>query len=128
MVALAHFNIHSRINPLDRLQKQFILGGKFGDNPTPNLGLLIFSVVMFSIIGLFVFMRLNTEIDEKEIRINFFPLTKKVFKWHTIKKAEVLNYGFVGGWGIRIWTKYGTVYNTKGNKGLAIELYSGKNI
>ena len=32
----------------------------------------------------------------------------------------------MGGWGIRLWTKYGTVFNIKGKKGLAIELYSGK--
>jgi hypothetical protein len=38
---------------------------------------------------------------------------------------KVLNYGFVGGWGVRLWTKYGTVYNVKGNIGLAIELKNG---
>ena len=39
--------------------------------------------------------------------------------------AEIVNYGFVGGWGIRLWTKYGTVYNMRGNKGLAIALTDG---
>ena len=43
-----------------------------------------------------------------------------------MKHAEIVNYEFVGGWGIRLWTKYGTVYNTKGDKGLAIELQNGK--
>lgn len=43
-----------------------------------------------------------------------------------IKSAKVVNYGFVGGWGIRLWTAYGTVYNIKGNKGLAIELFNGE--
>ena len=37
-----------------------------------------------------------------------------------------MNYGCVGGWGIRLWTKYGTIYNIKGNKGLAVKLLSGK--
>ncbi len=106
--------------------KQFILGEKFGNNPMPNFGFLVFLVFLFFIIGLVFFMRLKTEIDQNEIRVNFFPFVKKNFKWNDIKKAEVLNYGFVGGWGIRLWTKYGTAYNTKGNKGLAIELFNGK--
>jgi hypothetical protein len=58
--------------------------------------------------------------------MSFFPLIKKTTNWTEIKKVEVVNYGFVGGWGIRLWTKYGTVYNIKGNKGLAIELFNGK--
>jgi len=77
---------------------------------------------------MFWFMRLKTEIDKTEIRINFFPFVKKRVNWKEIKNAEVVNYRFVGGWGIRLWTKYGTVYNTKGNKGLAIELQNGKKI
>ena len=47
-------------------------------------------------------------------------------KWYEIEKADVVNYGFVGGWGIRPWTKYGTVYNIRGNKGLAIALFDGQ--
>ena len=51
---------------------------------------------------------------------------KKRVGWNEIKSTKVVNCGLVGGWGIRLWTKYGTVYNTKGNKGLAIELKNGK--
>ena len=40
----------------------------------------------------------------------------------------MINYGFVGGWGIRLFTKYGTIYNTSGNKGLALELHDGKKL
>jgi hypothetical protein len=71
-------------------------------------------------------MYLKTEIDEDSIRIKFFPFANKVFHWKDIAKAEVVNYGFVGGWGIRIGTKYGTVYNIKGQQGLAIQLKNGK--
>ena len=77
-------------------------------------------------ISLLLAMRLHTEIDADGIRIRFFPLTKRAVKWSEVKRAEVVNYGFVGGWGIRLWTSYGTVYNTSGNKGLAIELKDGK--
>ncbi|WP_282032750.1 hypothetical protein [Aequorivita sinensis] len=58
--------------------------------------------------------------------MRFFPFVKKKVNWKDVKSAEVVNYGFVGGWGIRLGTKYGTVYNIKGNRGLAIELLNGK--
>jgi len=108
------------------LYKQLIVGEKLGNNPMSDLGLLITSVFVFGLIAMFWFMRLKTEIDQNEIRMHFFPFIKKRVNWKTIKRAEVVNYGFVGGWGIRLGTKYGTVYNTKGNKGLAIELLNGK--
>jgi len=88
--------------------------------------LIMFTALAFMLILLFASMRLNTAIDESGIRMRFFPFTGKRAAWSEIKKAEVVNYGFVGGWGIRIGTAYGTVYNTQGNRGLAIELVNGK--
>lgn len=116
------------IIPIYGIYKQLILGENFGNNPTSDLGLVFVSVIIFSIVGLFGFLRLKTEIDENEIRMNFFPFVKKRINWREIKSVNIVNYGFVGGWGIRLWTKYGTVYNTNGNKGLAIELTNGKKI
>lgn len=91
-----------------------------------DLGLILFSVFIFGLIVLFLVIRLKTRIDENEVQINFYPLLKKQVKWEDIKSVEVVNYGFVGGWGIRLWTRYGTVYNIKGRKGIAIELRNGK--
>ena len=56
----------------------------------------------------------------------YFPFIKQNIDWRNIKKTRVFDYGFVGGWGIRFWTKYGTVYNVRGSKGLYIELNDGK--
>ncbi|MEI6866527.1 hypothetical protein [Flavicella sp.] len=70
-------------------------------------------------------MKLTTEINITEVKIKFVPFLKKNVKWSDIKKSEIVNYGFVGGWGIRLGTKYGTVYNTKGKTGLVIELNNG---
>lgn len=108
--------------------KQLILKEAFGNNPMSNIGLLIFSGFIMVIIALFLVMRLKTEINEKGIAMHFRPFTKKQIAWEEITKAEVLDYGFVGGWGIRLWTNYGTVYNTKGSKGLALELKDGKKL
>ena len=71
-------------------------------------------------------MQLKTTVDRNGIEMRFVPFIYKKITWNEIESAEVLNYGFVGGWGIRLWTKYGTVYNIKGNKGLAIKLKNGK--
>jgi hypothetical protein len=114
--------------PVYGIYKQLIIGEDFGSKPMSNLGLILFSVFVFSFILLFYFMRLKTEIDPKEIRMRFFPFVQKSIPWSEIKDAKLVNYGFVGGWGIRLWTSYGTVYNTKGNKGLAIELLDGKKL
>lgn len=71
-------------------------------------------------------MRLKTTIDSQGIQMQFYPFVSKHIRWEQIKNIKVVNYGFEGGWGIRFWTKYGTIYNIKGNKGLAIELQNGK--
>lgn len=89
---------------------------------------IIFAAVMVFVILLFLFMNLQTDIDKNEIKITFFPFIKKRIEWKDVKKAEVINYGFVGGWGIRLFTDYGAVFNTRGNKGLALELQNGKRL
>lgn len=114
------------IIPFYGIYKQNIKGEVFGNNPMSNTGSIISLIIPFGIIVLFWLFKLKTEIDTKQIRIIFFPLVSRTVEWSDVKSAQVLNYGFVGGWGIRLFTKYGTVYNTKGNKGLAIELKNGK--
>ncbi|MEZ4921413.1 MAG: hypothetical protein R2792_20125 [Saprospiraceae bacterium] len=114
--------------PLFGLYKQLVLGGSFGNKPMSNTGLVIFLLFELALLLLFWKMRLDTEIDERGIRVRFFPFVNKHIDWRSIKKAEMINYGFVGGWGIRLGTKHGTVYNISGNKGLAIELEDGKKI
>lgn len=113
------------ILPVLGIYKQLILGEKFGDYPMSNLELIIFCAVIFGLIVIFAFIRLKTEINQNEIKINYFPFVKKKVKWKDIKSAKIVNYGFVG-YGIRFGSNYGTIYNLKGNKGLAIVLKNGK--
>lgn len=115
------------IIPVYGLYKQLLLGEPFGDNPMSDTGLIVFFFGTFGLMVLFWVMQLKTEIDNTEIRMNFIPFIKKKIEWKDVKRAEIVNYGFVG-WGIRIGTKYGTIYNTKGNKGLAIVLTDGKRL
>lgn len=46
---------------------------KFGDNPMFDLGLIIFSIFIFLLIGLFLIMKLKTSIDKNGIQMIFFP-------------------------------------------------------
>lgn len=112
--------------PIIAIYNQLVHSEKIGDKPMPLVGLIFFCMLVFGLIAMFWFMQLKTEIDQNEIRMNFFPFINKRVNWNEIKNAKVVNYGFVGGWGIRLWTTYGIVYNIKGNHGLAIELKNGK--
>lgn len=88
---------------------------------TANLGALILVVVSL----LFLSLRIITEVDRTGIRFRYFPFIKRTYRWQEIASAQVVDYGFVGGWGIRLFTPYGTIYNVKGSKGLAVELKDG---
>lgn len=110
------------------LYSHFIIDEPLGDHPLPNWGVILFVAIIFALFALFVTMRLETTINHSGIYINFFPLISKHIKWEAIESAELVNYGFVGGWGIRLGTQYGTIYNVKGNLGLALKLKNGKKL
>ncbi len=103
------------------------LWNKSGDT---NTSLVYTSVILLTlgIIYLFWISRLDTFIDSNEIKIRFVPLVIKDIYWEDVDVANVIDYGFVGGWGIRLGTRYGTVYNIKGSKGLQLVLKSGKRL
>tara|TARA_R110002012_G_scaffold322108_1_gene555961 strand:- start:79430 stop:79921 length:492 start_codon:yes stop_codon:yes gene_type:complete len=82
-------------------------------------------IIMVMVLLLFLGMRLSTTIDKESIAIHFFPFFKKSWNWSEIEEIKLVTYGFVG-YGIRISSTYGMVYNVKGNKGLAMRLKSGK--
>lgn len=112
------------IIPIFGIYQQILVGEPFGDKPMSDTGLLIFTLFTWGLLAMFYFMRLVTEIDPIEIRMNFIPFTKKTVKWSQVKSAKVVDYGFVG-YGIRLGSKFGTIYNVKGRMGLAIELKNG---
>lgn len=113
--------------PVYGIYKQIFQGEAFGGKPISDSGLITATVVTFGILLLFGFFKLQTQIDQTYIQIKFFPFVTKKIAWSEVKSSQVVKYGFVG-YGIRMFTEYGTVYNTKGNKGLAIELKNGKKL
>jgi len=111
--------------PIYGVIKQFILKEPFGSKPMSNVGLVIFLILTIAFIFMFLKMKLKTEINDTGIYMRFIPFAKKQVSWKEIKSIEIINYGFVG-YGIRLSIKYGTVYNTSGNKGLLVSLNNGK--
>ena len=95
--------------------------------PFEQLELLIVLLFQLLLVLLFAMLKLTVQISSDGVDMRFFPLfAHKSFSWDDVQHAEVVDYGFVGGWGIRIWTRYGTVYNTKGSTGIKFQLKNGK--
>lgn len=111
--------------PVFGIYKQMIVGEPFGNKPASDTVLILLLLFMLCMMCVFWMMHLKTEVTVEYISAHFFPFTKRTFIWEDIKSATIVDYGFVG-FGIRLGTKYGTVYNTGGNKGLAIQLTNGK--
>ncbi|AIY13654.1 hypothetical protein [Cellulophaga baltica] len=88
---------------------------------------LIPLILVCLVILLFLILKLKTTLSQDYIQISFFPFFTKKWNWSEINTAEIVTYGFVG-YGIRLSLKYGTVYNIKGNQGLAIHLKNGKKL
>ena len=76
--------------------------------------------------ALLLSLRLKISIDHSIIKIAYWPFTRKTIYWRDVQKAEVIKYGWVGGWGMKKHKEYGTIYNTQGDRGLFIELKNGK--
>lgn len=85
-------------------------------------------IIILSVIILFVVLRMTTVVTKEKIQLTYFPFVNKTINLADIETMKVINYGFVGGWGIRFWTQYGTVYNVRGNKGLHIKFKNGKQL
>lgn len=105
---------------------QFYLATPFGSKPMSNIGLVFFTLFGIAFAGLFWINKLQTRIDDTGIHVRFFPYTKRSFDWGEVEHCEVIPYDFVGGWGIRFWTQYGTVYNVQGGQGLYVQLKNKK--
>jgi hypothetical protein len=105
--------------------QQLILGNPVGDKPMSDIGIILFALFAFCIICFLWFLRLETDIDSNELKMNYRPILKRHAMWNDIDKVEVIDYGFVG-YGFRWWPKHGWIYNVGGTMGLKVYLKSGK--
>ena len=104
-----------------------------------NIGEQIFflrAIIIISlVVVLFIFMKLETRVDEKGIYYQFFPFSfkLKLIPWNTIHKCHLRKYNAIfeyGGWGLKFSFsgKNGKAFTTKGSIGLQLILKNGKKI
>lgn len=107
--------------------QQIFLGQSVGDNPMSNWGLGLSTFLVFAFIITMAYMQLKTSITKEHIMLSFGPFGNHKYKWADIRKVSVIQYGFVG-YGFRKSTKYGTVFNIGGTKGLQIEFKNNSKV
>jgi hypothetical protein len=116
------------------LYQQSILKNPFGENLVKDTELIISLLIPLSVVILFLFIRLDTELSETGVSYQFFPfhLRKITVLWEDIEKAFVRKYNPVteyGGWGFRLGIfGSGRALNVSGNMGLQLELKNGKRL
>ncbi len=93
-----------------------------------SIGILNHVITIGLVIILFLWMRLKTDFTAQGIHVHYLPFFKKEFAWQDIEQVEIVHYSFgdVLGWGIRVSSRLGTVYNVRGYEGIAVTLKNGK--
>ena len=112
--------------------KQLAFGYAWGDRPMSNTALAIVGILVIifvvGLIYLFYTMKLITEVRHDDVCVQFFPLSRQIISFDSVRRCEVRTYKPIkeyGGWGIR-YGRRGKVYNVSGNRGVQIEFHSGK--
>lgn len=108
--------------------KQIIFGIPVGDNPAPNLLLVIFWFafgITFSVFMLWI-CRLIIEVRSDGIYIRFVPFHRgyKSFLFEDIISYKLIVYNSLkrfGGWGVRFNAKGVKAYNISGKQGVEIQ-------
>lgn len=110
---------------------QIFLGTPVGNNPAPDQVVWIILIVFGIALPLFLgSLKLKTEVWNRGIVINFFPIQNKLVSFDEIEKVEAIKYNPIrkyGGWGIKIG-RGGRVYSISGNMGVRLDLTNGKHI
>ncbi|MFK7947457.1 MAG: hypothetical protein AB8G11_07705 [Saprospiraceae bacterium] len=112
--------------------QQIIFGHPFGNNPAPDLVLVLLSLIPFGISWLFYAFCLETKVTDELISFQLRPFGGlNTIRFEEIEKVHVREYspiGEFGGWGYRVSYNNGIAYNIKGNQGLQLELKNDKKI
>ncbi len=104
--------------------KQIIFQIPVGDRPASDIEIMLIGLIPISIIALFRFIKLTTETDGNSLSVCLFPFCRKKVTIASIESIEFITYKIVG-FGCRLGTEYGTVFNVKGNHGFQILTKNG---
>lgn len=114
--------------------QQVILGRPFGNNPAPDLVLIIIELFFLAFLIFLLSIKLKTRITDTGIYFRFYPFQfkERSIEWHELRDAWMRDYNSFyeyGGWGIRTGSpKTGKAVNTSEscNKGLQLQFNNGK--
>jgi len=110
--------------------QQIIMDKPFGQNPAPDVGVVIIAVIFgLAFPSLFYAINLTTEVRSDGLYVRFFPFHLKFRRIaaESLTRYEVQTYRPIrdyGGWGIR-YGRGGKAYNVSGNCGVMLELSDG---
>ena len=102
-----------------KAMRQLMFNIPLGTYPMSNIGLIISMLIVYVVVYIFIVLTLILEINDKYLKIKFYPIHNNIILLTDIKSMKIINYKSFG-IGIRISLKYGTIYRVKGNKGLLI--------
>jgi len=111
---------------------QIVMGEPWGTKPAPDWVVwLIFFLMGIGLPAFLLLAKLVVTVDEEVIRIRWIP-----FAWRTVRLADVESATArtyrplreYGGWGVRWAPGRGMAWNASGNRGVQLELASGKRL
>lgn len=112
--------------PVYGIVQQIVFKQPFGDQPMSDTGLILIFILNLAICIFLWALKLQTTITKDAIKITYPPLAKKRILWKDVEQAQTVKYSPLIGYGLRLWTPHGTVYNVKGSRGLSLILKNGK--
>lgn len=110
---------------------QVLAGIPLGNHPAPDWAVWIIWVVFGIIFPLFfVFLKLETRVDDEKLEYRFFPvhLSWRKIPFSEIEKAQSIDYRpfrDFGGWGIRYGSP-GKAYTISGKSGVLVTMKNGR--
>jgi hypothetical protein len=114
--------------------KQLAFGQPVGDRPMSDAALAVVGplivLVAWGTVALFVALKLVVEVREDALAIHFRPFLRREIGYGEMVRCEACTYRPIreyGGWGIR-FSRHGTAYHVRGNRGVQLELADGKRL
>ncbi len=114
------------VYPVVLLFKEFDPDIFIDDFILDSLDLILLSLFIFGVLVIFILSKLTIFINQYGIFINFFPFMKRHIVWFKIKEAKFVECNDIGGYGIKLNTKFGTAFKIKGDIGLHLTLKNNK--
>ncbi|WP_298665464.1 DUF6141 family protein [uncultured Methanofollis sp.] len=114
--------------------QQLLLGIPFGNNPAPDWGMAVITIVFGTLFPLFfAVLHLTVEVRVDGIAYRYFPLHLRfrVIPAGEIVRLEACTYSPMkefGGWGIRRGAGGWRAYTTGGDRGVRVYLRDGRKV